>query len=80
MDGGSQNVAYYLSGSYSKQSAFIKPTDFQRAAMSIQSEISRFSEKFTLENSLPCKYFFSKCAIQSLVTQVLVTPAYAWVL
>ena len=51
LTGGAQNISYYLSGSYSKQSAFIKPTDFERAAT--LSKVSfKLSEKFTLDNSL----------------------------
>jgi TonB-dependent starch-binding outer membrane protein SusC len=51
MNGGSQNMTYYLSGSYSKQSAFIQPTDFQRGAL-LSKVNFRLSDKFTLENQL----------------------------
>lgn len=51
IQGGAQNVTYYVSGSYSKQTAFIAPTSFSRAA--ILSKISfRINDKFTLDNSL----------------------------
>ena len=51
MQGGGQNTSYYFSGSYSKQSAFIAPTDFQRGA--VLSKISfKFNDKVTLENTI----------------------------
>ena len=57
MQGGSQNLNYYLSGSYSLQEAFIKPTDFKRASM--LSKVSyKISDKFTLENSLSLSTFW----------------------
>lgn len=51
MSGGVQNLSYYLSGSYAKQSAFIRPTDFKRG--SLLSKINfKINERLTLENSL----------------------------
>ena len=51
IQGGAQNVTYYVSGSYSKQTAFIAPTDFNRAAL--LSKISfKINDKITLDNSL----------------------------
>lgn len=51
IQGGAQNVNYYISGSYSKQTAFIAPTDFSRGAL--LSKISfRINDKITLDNSL----------------------------
>ena len=51
MQGGSQNVNYYFSGSYSKQTAFIAPTDFTRGAM--LSKINfKFNNKVSLDNQI----------------------------
>lgn len=51
IQGGAPNINYYVSGSYSKQTAFIAPTDFTRGAL--LSKISfRINDKFTLDNSL----------------------------
>jgi TonB-dependent starch-binding outer membrane protein SusC len=51
MQGGTSNITYYMSGSYSKQTSFIKPTDFQRGAM--LSKINfKINNKLTLDNSL----------------------------
>ncbi len=56
MTGGSPNLTYYLSGSYSKQSTFISPTDFQRGAM--LSKINfKINDKLTLDNSLSISTF-----------------------
>jgi hypothetical protein len=40
MQGGNQNLTYYVSGSYSKQSTIVKPTDFQRGAF-LQRSVTR---------------------------------------
>jgi TonB-dependent starch-binding outer membrane protein SusC len=51
LQGGTQNVNYYLSGSFTKMSAFIAPTDMQRAALF--SKIGfKFNDKVSLENSI----------------------------
>lgn len=51
MQGGTQNLNYYFSGSYALQEAFIKPTNFSRG--SLLSKINyKISEKVTFENSL----------------------------
>lgn len=51
MQGGSQNLSYYFSGSYALQEAFIKPTDFKRG--SLLSKVSyKISDKITFDNSL----------------------------
>ena len=75
MDGGSQNLTYYLSGSYSKQTAFIKPTDFQRAAM-LSKIAFKISDKITLENSLSLSTF-SQNAPYSIGNLGFGNPAYA---
>jgi TonB-linked SusC/RagA family outer membrane protein len=75
MQGGTQNLNYYLSGSYSKQSAFIKPTDFQRGAM--LSKISfKINNKLTLDNSLSLSTF-SQNAPYSIGNTGFGNPAYA---
>lgn len=75
MQGGTQQMNYYLSGSYSRQSAFIKPTDFERA--SLLSKISfKINEKVTLENSLALSTF-KQDAPYSLGNTGFGNPAYA---
>ncbi len=75
LNGGSENISYYLSGSYSKQTAFIKPTDFQRAAM--LSKVSfKLNEKLTLDNSLSLSTV-SQNAPYSLGSTGFGNPAYA---
>jgi TonB-dependent starch-binding outer membrane protein SusC len=75
LQGGTQNVNYYLSGSYSKQTAFIKPTDFQRGAM--LSKVSfKFNEKVTLDNSLSISTV-SQNAPYSIGNTGFGNPAYA---
>ena len=56
MQGGTPNLTYYLSGSYSKQSSYIAPTDFQRGAL--LSKISfKINDKITLDNSISLSTF-----------------------
>ena len=56
VQGGSENLNYYLSASYTKQTAFIKPTDFQRGAM--LSKISyKINNKITIDNSINLSTF-----------------------
>jgi len=56
MNGGTPNINYYLSSSYSKQTAIIRPTDFQRGAL--LSKISfKLNDKLTLDNSLSLSTF-----------------------
>ncbi len=51
LQGGTSNVNYYLSGSYSKQTAFIAPTDFTRGAL--LSKVSfKINDKVTIDNQL----------------------------
>jgi len=51
MQGGNQNINYYFSGSYAFQEAFIKPTNFKRAAL--LSKVSyKMSDKITFDNSI----------------------------
>ncbi|MBS1759052.1 MAG: TonB-dependent receptor [Bacteroidetes bacterium] len=51
MQGGSQNVSYYLSGSYSKNEAFIAPTNFVRGALFSKTSF-KVNSNFTIENAL----------------------------
>lgn len=75
MQGGNEQMNYYLSGSYSKQSAFIKPTDFERGSM--LSKINfKINQKFTLENSLALSTF-KQDAPYSLGNTGFGNPAYA---
>ncbi len=75
MQGGSQNINYYLSGSYSKQTAFIAPTDFQRGAL--LSKVSfKINEKFTLDNSISLSTFWQN-APYSIGNTGFGNPAYA---
>lgn len=75
VQGGSQSVNYYLSGSYSKQTAFIAPTDFQRGAL--LSKISlKVNEKITIDNSLSISTV-SQNAPYSIGNTGFGNPAYA---
>jgi TonB-dependent starch-binding outer membrane protein SusC len=75
VNGGTQNVNYYLSGSYSKQTAFIAPTDFQRGA--ILSKINfKFNDKVSLDNSISLSTV-SQNAPYSLGNTGFGNPAYA---
>ena len=51
MQGGNQNVNYYLSGSYSKFGAFIAPADMERAA-ALSKLGFKINEKFSIESSI----------------------------
>ncbi|MBO9563029.1 MAG: TonB-dependent receptor [Niastella sp.] len=75
MQGGNQNVNYYLSGAYSKQTAIIQPTDFQRATLF--SKISfKISKKLTLDNGISLSTF-SQNAPYSTGNTGFGNPAYA---
>ena len=75
VQGGSQNVNYYLSGSYSKQTAFIAPTDFQRGAL--LSKISlKVNDKITIDNALSISTV-SQNAPYSIGNTGFGNPAYA---
>ena len=75
IQGGSQNVSYYMSGSYSKFSAIIRPTDFQRG--SILSKISfKINDKITIDNSLILSTF-SQLAPYSTGNTGFGNPAYS---
>ena len=51
MQGGSQNLSFYVSGSYQNIEHFIAPTNFNRA--SLLSRISyKINDKFTFENTI----------------------------
>jgi TonB-dependent starch-binding outer membrane protein SusC len=51
MQGGGQNLNYYLSGSYAYQSAFIAPTNFERG--NLLSKVNyKMSDKVSIENSI----------------------------
>ncbi|MBA3674058.1 MAG: SusC/RagA family TonB-linked outer membrane protein, partial [Chitinophagaceae bacterium] len=75
MQGGVPNIAYYLSGSYSKQSAFIKPTDFQRAALFSKINF-KLNDKVLLDNSLSISTFSQK-APYSIGNTGFGNPAYS---
>jgi len=75
MQGGAQNINYYVSGSYSKQKAFIAPTDFQRAALLTKLSY-KISDKFTLDNSISLSTFWQN-APYSLGNTGFGNPAYA---
>ncbi|MBP6687109.1 MAG: TonB-dependent receptor [Lacibacter sp.] len=75
MQGGSQNINYYISGSYSKQKAFIAPTDFQRGALLTKIGF-KINEKFTLDNSISLSTFWQN-APYSLGNTGFGNPAYA---
>lgn len=51
LQGGSANVNYYVSASYSKQTAFIAPADFQRGALLTKLSF-KASDKITIDNSI----------------------------
>jgi TonB-linked SusC/RagA family outer membrane protein len=51
MSGGSNNLTYYVSGSYSYQSAFIRPTDFTRAALLTKLSF-KINNKLTFDQSI----------------------------
>jgi TonB-linked SusC/RagA family outer membrane protein len=75
MQGGNQNLSYYLSGSYSKQTAIIKPTDFERGSM--LSKLSyKINSKVTLDNSISVSTF-SQNAPYSTGNTGFGNPAYA---
>lgn len=75
MQGGTNNLTYYMSGSYSKQSTFISPTDFQRGAL--LSKINfKINDKLTLDNSISLSTF-SQNAPYSLGNTGFGNPAYA---
>lgn len=75
MQGGNQNMNFYVSGSYSKQTAFIKPTDFQRG--SILSKFNyKVNEKVNFENTLTLSTF-SQNAPYSIGNTGFGNPAYA---
>ncbi|QNA42915.1 SusC/RagA family TonB-linked outer membrane protein [Lacibacter sediminis] len=75
MQGGSQNINYYVSGSYSKQKAFIAPTDFQRGALLTKVSF-KINEKFTLDNSISLSTFWQN-APYSIGNTGFGNPAYA---
>jgi len=75
MQGGSQNVTYYLSSSYSKQTAFIAPTDFQRGAM-LSKVNFKFNDKVSMENQISLSTV-SQNAPYSIGNTGFGNPAYA---
>ncbi len=75
IQGGGPNVSYYMSGSYAKFSAIIKPTDFQRGSM--LSKISfKINDKITIDNSLVVSTF-SQMAPYSTGNTGFGNPAYS---
>lgn len=75
MSGGSQNINYYLSASYSKQTAFIAPTDFQRGAILSKTNF-KINDKITIDNSFSISTV-SQNAPYSLGNTGFGNPAYA---
>jgi TonB-linked SusC/RagA family outer membrane protein len=75
MQGGNQNVNYYLSSSYSKQTAFIRPTDFQRGAL-LSKVNFKISDKLTLDNTINLSTI-SQNAPYSIGNTGFGNPAYA---
>ena len=75
MNGGSQNINYYLSASYSKQTAFIAPTNFQRGALLSKTSF-KINDKVTIDNSLSISTV-SQNAPYSLGNTGFGNPAYA---
>jgi TonB-linked SusC/RagA family outer membrane protein len=75
MQGGSEALQFYVSGSYAKQEAFIKPTDLQRAAL-LSKLTYKISKKFSFENSLSVSTF-SQNAPYSTGNTGFGNPAYA---
>ncbi len=75
LQGGSQNVNYYLSSSYSKITAIIDPTDYKRGAL--LSKINfKINDKITLDNSISLSSF-SQNAPYSVGNTGFGNPAYA---
>ena len=56
MNGATPNLNYYVSGSYSKQTSFIAPTDFQRGALLSKLSL-KLSDKVTIDNSISVSTF-----------------------
>ncbi len=75
MNGGSQNINYYLSASYSKQTAFIAPTNFQRGALLSKTSF-KINDRITIDNSLSISTV-SQNAPYSLGNTGFGNPAYA---
>ena len=75
MSGGGTNISYYISGSYSTQSAFIQPTDFKRGAL--LSKLSyTINDKLTLDQSISLSSI-NQNAPYSLGNTGFGNPAYA---
>ncbi len=75
MSGGGQNLSYYVSGSYSKQEAFIAPTDFTRSAL--LSKLSyKINDKLTLDQSTSLSYV-KQLAPYSIGSTGFGNPAYS---
>lgn len=56
MNGATPNLNYYVSGSYSKQTSFVAPTDFQRGALLSKLSL-KLSDKVTIDNSISVSTF-----------------------
>jgi TonB-dependent starch-binding outer membrane protein SusC len=75
INGGTPNINYYISGSYSKQTAIISPVDFQRGAL--LSKIGfKINEKLNIDNSISVSTF-SQVAPYSLGNTGFGNPAYS---
>lgn len=75
VQGGSENVNYYFSGNYSKQTAFIKPTDFQRGSL-LSKFTFKLNDKISIENTLSISTF-SQNAPYSIGNTGFGNPAYS---
>jgi TonB-linked SusC/RagA family outer membrane protein len=75
LQGGSNNINYYISGSYSKNSAFIAPTDFQRGSLFSKTNF-KINDKFTIDNNISLSTF-SQNAPYSIGNTGFGNPAYA---
>jgi TonB-linked SusC/RagA family outer membrane protein len=75
MQGGTQNVNFYVSGSYSKQDAFIRPVDFKRGALLSKLSL-KVNNKITFDNTLSLSTVTQR-APYSLGNTGFGNPAYA---
>ena len=75
LQGGTNNVNYYVSASYSKNTAFIAPTDFQRGALLSKTNF-KINDKISIDNQLSISTF-SQNAPYSIGNTGFGNPAYA---
>jgi TonB-linked SusC/RagA family outer membrane protein len=62
VQGGGENATYYFSGAYSKQTAFVQPTSFERASLMSKINI-KLSKKLTFDNSISLSSVFQNAPI-----------------